>query len=183
MAQFVASQYHPVVERNFLVSGHIQPASSAHINTILFAMNRRQPRRIPNRARDIEEVLTVQSPGGAEDQVRSDLFVQTRDGRELYFEIKTPDPNKRTCVDMKKDILTIMALRKGHRAEAYAACGYNPFGEDVPYTDGRVRQFLEIGEDFLVGRSFWAKIGDSGTYHELLGIAVQVGQEIQPLLP
>lgn len=71
MAQLVASQYHPLAERNFLVTGHIQPAASAHINTVLIAMNRRMPRRLPNRRQDIEEVLTVQSPGGAEDQVRS----------------------------------------------------------------------------------------------------------------
>src|SRR5271165_940022 len=55
MAQVVALQYHPVAERNFLVTGHIQPAASAHINTVIIAMNRRMPRRIPNRRQDIAE--------------------------------------------------------------------------------------------------------------------------------
>lgn len=179
MAQLVALQYHPIAERNYLITGRIQPAASAHINTILIAMNRRAPRRIPNRDQDINEVLTVQSPGGAEDQVRSDLFVKKNGGEELYFEIKTPDPNKRTCMDMKRDILTIMALRKGFSAQAYAACGYNPYGESVPYADGKARQFLEIGKDILVGRPFWALIGEPDTYDELLEITAGVGREIK----
>jgi hypothetical protein len=84
---------------------------------------------------------------------------------------------------MKKDILTIMALRKGHPAEAYAACGYNPCGDGVPYVANFVPQFLEIGKDIIVGRDFWKMIGEATTYDELLEIASDVGKEIKPLLP
>ena len=182
MAQIVATQYNQHAETNYVVEGHIQPAASAHIKTTLDSMDHGNPRRVPERATDIAQVLGVQSSGGASAQVRSDLYVRRHDGQELYFEIKTPDPNKRQCLDMKSDILTIMALRHGFNAQAYAACGYNPFGDGAPYTNGFVAQFLEIGEDILVGRPFWERIGEPSTYDELLGIAAEVGHEVEPLL-
>jgi hypothetical protein len=89
IAQYVASQYNPEAHTNYLVEGNIQPAASAHIAALLEAMDHGIPRRVPNRMRDIEEVLTVQSPGGALAQVRTDLFVRRHAGEELYFEIKT----------------------------------------------------------------------------------------------
>lgn len=128
-------------------------------------------------------MLTVQSPGGALAEVRSDLFIRRRGGEELYFEIKTPDPNKGQCKTMKRDMLTIAALRKGHRAEAYAACAYNPGGDDAAFRNNFVAQFLEIPADIIVGRAFWELIGESGTYDELLEIAAEVGGSVRPLLP
>jgi len=182
IARMVALQYNQEAATNHLVEGRIRPAASAHIEAILAEMDHGHPRRPPNRATDIAEVLTVQSPGGSAAQVRSDLFMRTRAGRELYFEIKTPGPNKGQCVQMKRDILTIMALRQGNDAQAYAACGYNPFGDGAPYTANFVAQFLEVGEDILVGRSFWRTVGEDSTYDELLDVASEVGRGVQSLL-
>jgi hypothetical protein len=82
----------------------------------------------------------------------------------------------------KNFILRIAAMRKGFPAEAYAATAYNPFGDGAPYTWNYARQFLEVGEDMLIGRDFWAKIGDEHTYGELLEIAEAVGAEITELI-
>ncbi len=182
IARMVALQYNQEARNNYLVDGHIRPAASAHIAALLAAMDHGHPRRVPNRTADLTEVLMVQGPGGADAQVRSDLFVRRHNGEELYFEIKTPDPNKRTCMDMKTDILTIMALRQNQNAQAYAACAYNPFGDCVAYQNNFVRQFLEVGADILVGGPFWALIGEHDTYDELLVIAQEVGHEVEPLL-
>ncbi|MFZ0800933.1 MAG: TdeIII family type II restriction endonuclease [Terriglobales bacterium] len=149
IARMVALQYGQEAQSNCLVQGHIRPAATALITAILDDMDHGQPHRVPNRAVDVAAVFAVQGPGGANDQVRSDLFVRRQDGEELYFEIKTPDPNKQTCRAMKKDILTIMALRHGHNAQAYAACAYNPYGDGQPYVSNFVGQFLEIGSTFL----------------------------------
>jgi hypothetical protein len=124
----------------------------------------------------------VQSSGGADKSVRSDLFVLRHDQSEMYFEMKTPDPNKGQCKKMKQDILLIMALRKGTSAEAYAAAAYNPYGDDKPYMSNFVMQFLEIGKDMLIGRDFWTLIGDRHTYDELLEISGEVGKDIEKLV-
>lgn len=144
-------------------------------------MDHGNPRRIPSRDRDIAEVLTVQSPGGTLREVRSDLYIGRHDGSELYFEMKTPDPNKGQCKKMKEDILTISALRHQAKAQAYAAAAYNPLGE-AAFEHNYAHQFLEIGKDFIVGRPFWTLVGEPSTYDELLQVAEDVGKEIQPII-
>jgi hypothetical protein len=179
IAVLVAKDFHQDAQSNYLVSGHIQPAAEAHINAIVEAMDHGRPKRKPNRQTDIQEVLTVQSPGGAIREVRSDLFVLSRDSKELYFEMKTPGPNKGQCKAMKRDILLITALRKGNNAEAFASAAYNPYGDGKPYTYSYAQQFLEVGSDMLVGRPFWNMIGDEHTYDELLEISTEVGVDMK----
>ena len=182
IATVVSTQYHVEAHSNYLVEGRIRPAAASYIEDILDEMDHGKPRRHPDRKEDISQVLAVQSPGGTARQVRSDLFIKTKKGTELYFEIKTPGPNKAQCLQMKRDMLTIMALRKGHQAQAYAACGYNPCGDGAPYVANFVPQFLDVGKDILVGREFWKMIGEATTYDELLEIASEVGEKIKPLL-
>ncbi len=135
-------------------------------------------RRTPNRKNDIREVCTVQSAGGDTLDVCADLYILTHEHEEMYFEIKTPQPNKDTSMAMKKFILRVAALRDGGPAEAYGATAYNPYGDESPYTWNYAKQFLEIGEDLLIGRAFWRKIGDDRTYDELLEISETVGKQI-----
>lgn len=94
----------------------------------------------------------------------------------MYFEIKTPQPNKDTSMAMKRFILRVTAMRKGHAVEAHAATAYNPYGDGKPYTWNYANQFLQIGKDMLIGREFWSKIGDERTFDELLEIAEDVGK-------
>jgi len=182
LATLIATQFHAEAQSNFLVEGRIQAAAAAHIETITELMDHGKPKRKPNREKDNHEVLTVQSPGGGDKSIRSDLYVLRHDKSEMYFEMKTPEPNKGQCKKMKQDILTIMALRKTHNAEAYAAAAYNPFGDGKPYTHGYALQFLEIGKDMLIGRAFWRLIGDEKTYDELLEVSAEVGERIKGLL-
>jgi len=52
------------------------------------------------------------------------------------------------------------------------------------YPDSRYAlQFLELGTDLVVGRSFWEMIGDDQTYDELLKIAEEVGTAVAGLIP
>lgn len=182
IAKLVGQQFNAQAKLNHLVSGRIQAAAESHITAITEQMDHGRPRRKPDRVRDISEVLTVQSTGGVDREVRSDLFLQRHDGRELYFEMKTPAPNKGQCLKMKHDILVISALRHEAEAEAYAAAAYNPFGDGKPYTHNYAMQFLEIGKDILIGREFWAKIGDDRTYDDLLSISESVGKRLLPLI-
>ncbi len=182
MAALVAKQFHPVVEQQFTVRGRIQPAASTHIETLLGQMDKGRPKRKPHRIKDNAEVLTVQSSGGAELEIVSDLFIQTITGREWYFEMKTAQPSKGQCKEMKRTILQITALRHKESGEAFASMAYNAKGDGEPIKDGKIRQFLEPGADIIVGRQFWTKIGDESTYDELLAISEKVGHEVTKLI-
>ena len=110
--------------------------------------------------------------------VHADLYVLTSEHQEMYFEIKGATPNKDTSMAVKRFILRAAALRKGQAAETYGATAYNPYGDGQPYIWNYAKQFLEIGEDMLIGRKFWEKIGDDKTYDELLEISDMVGKQI-----
>lgn len=171
----VARQFHRRAETLYAFSGPLTSAAGAHIDAILEAMDRGTPHRLPNRAQDIKEVLTVQAAAGMPKGHVADLFVERNDGVEMYFEMKTPKPNKDTSKAMKEAILVATALRMEKGAEAYGSAAYNPYGDGNPYRWNYALQFMELGTDFLVGRPFWEKIGDSSTYDEVLAIASEVG--------
>ena len=89
LAKMVAVEYHSAASLQHTIHGHIQPGASAHIETMLNQMDKGRPKRIPERQRDVAEVLTVQSAGGADLSVTADLFIKTNSGEEWYFEMKT----------------------------------------------------------------------------------------------
>jgi hypothetical protein len=182
IARHIGRQFHAESENAHRLTGHIKPAAMQHIDEILRQLNDPASHRRPERAQDIVEVLTVQSPGEDNATVLADFYIKKHDGPEMYFEIKTPQPNKDTSMAMKRFILKIAAMRKGRPAEAYAATAYNPFGDGKPYTWNYAKQFLEVGQDMLIGRDFWTKIGDEHTFDELLGVAETVGKEITELI-
>ena len=182
MARLVAEQFHPVVHEQYEVVGTIQPGASAHIETLLLQMDKGTPKRKPSRVQDIAVVRSVQSEGGAQLKVVADLFVESSTGEEWYFEMKTVQPNKGQCKEMKRFILHVAALRFTQNGQAFASFAYNPRGDGAPLKDGKVSQFLELGQDILIGREFWRKIGDESTYDELLVIAEAVGEKVTELL-
>lgn len=176
MARIIASQYHPVVVKNYTLSGRIRSAAVAHIAAIIEDMERGKPKRKPDRKKDISEVLGVQDDGGEDKSTISDLHITTIDDKEYYFELKTPKPNKDQSKAMKSQILLISALRKGANAHAHASTAYNPYGDEQPYIWNYANQFLETGTDNLIGRDFWTTIGEKSTYDELLELSKTVGE-------
>jgi len=182
LAKFVATQYHATAELQHTIHDRLQPAASSYIEEILNRMNHGSPRRKPSREKDTSDVLKFQSPGGADHSVTADLFIKTRKGEEWYFEMKTAQPNKGQCRDMKKFILQVAAMRQAENGQAYASMAYNPRGDGQEIKDGKIKQFLEVGTDMLIGRDFWSKIGDQHTYGELLAITESVGAKVKARL-
>lgn len=186
MALIIGKQFHEEAQLQYDLTGYVRSAAKTTIDDILRRMNERADRRIPNRDKDLADVLAQQSPGGEETKHTVDLYLRRHDGAELFFELKTPFPNKGQARDMKRMILTVMAIKKGTDAEAYAASAYNPYsavGRSEPYLWGMgTRQFLEVGRDFLLGVDFWRLVGDEDTYGEILQIASAVGRQLDPLV-
>lgn len=63
-------------------------------------------------------------------KVISDLYIRKHDGEEMFFEIKSPVPNKGQCLEVLQRILRVHLLRGKPRpaVSAYFAMAYNPFG-------------------------------------------------------
>jgi hypothetical protein len=180
IARLVGTQFHKTAVLGHRINGQIKPAALQHIDEIIRQLNTAGGGRKPSRSQDTAEVCTVQAPGGDSATEVADLFILTHDDRELYFEMKTTQPNKDTSKAMKRFILRVAAMRKGYPAIAYGATAYNPYGSEKPYKWSYALQFLEIGEDMLIGKDFWTLIGDESTYQELLEITEAVGLELSP---
>lgn len=180
VSKIVAEQFHQSATRKHWVAGRLRSAASETIEDIIRQFTERT--RSPDRHLDLEDALRSQAPGGEDTRAKIDLHVVRHDGSELMFELKTPESNLEHSRGMKRLILRTMAMKKGETAETYGACGYNPYqpdGSESPYDWGMPKQFLEIGQDFLIGRQFWEKIGDSTTYDEVWEIAESVGRSIE----
>lgn len=180
IARLIGADYHVDARNGYSLSGQLSNAAEAHITQLIDNMNSGSPRSTPNRKRDIESVLTVQTGQGPTRTVISDIYLLKEDGTEIFVEVKTPEPNKAHCMEMKRRILTIAALTKDHHTHAFAACAYNPSnasGGGTPYSWNYTPQFLEVGEDWLVGKDFWSLIGENTTYDEIIAICAQVGEE------
>ena len=176
VALMIAKQLQADAVQEYRVTENMSPAAESVINEILVELenNKRQP----DRRLDIGQVLSAQFTAGQPRSEHVDLYVKRHDGRELYFEMKTPEPNSRDSRDMKRMILFLSAMKKGTDSHAYGSCAYNPSGDGNPFQPNPkfVAQYLEVHQDFLVGREFWEAIGDNDTYDDLLGICDKVGQ-------
>jgi hypothetical protein len=175
IAFMVAKKSHIEAIREFRITADMSPAAESVINEILIELDNHT--RKPSREQDISQTLSAQFTAGQPRSEQVDLYVKRSDGTELFFEMKTPEPNSRDSRDIKRMILYVSAMKKGSSAEAYGSCAYNPSGDGNPYEPALkfVTQYNEIHHDFLVGRDFWEKVGGSETYDELLGICDDVG--------
>lgn len=112
-------------------------------------------------------------------RIVADLFVKTHSGTELYFEIKSPMPNKGQCLEVMQRLLRIQRARgKGlPDVQTYFAMPYNPYGGGRDnYQWGYARRYLPLEDGVLIGEEFWSLLGGKGTYERLLEIYYEVGQ-------
>ncbi|PIO03020.1 TdeIII family type II restriction endonuclease [Candidatus Micrarchaeota archaeon CG09_land_8_20_14_0_10_55_25] len=113
----------------------------------------------------------------------ADLYLKTKSGKELFFEIKSPKPNKGQCLEVTDRLLQIHAIRKAFapRVRTYFAMAYNPYGEArSAYKHSFTTKYLDFKNQVLIGKEFWDLLGGKGTYEELLAIYREVGRQKGP---
>lgn len=141
--------------------------------------------REPNHQTEVEEIfIASQKDEKVEDRIQTvDLYLESKNGEEIYIEIKGPKPNKNEMRAAKRDLLEIFAMRakEGKKVKIYLGMYYNPY-----YPKGYERwtclKFFDKGNDFLIGKNFWDFLGGTGTYEKLIKIYEKVGEEIRPAL-
>jgi type II restriction enzyme len=139
----------------------------------------------PNHAREAEQIFEAsQHDHQSAERIHTvDLFLQTHDDEEIYFEIKGPKPNKNEMRAAKRDLLEIYAMRakEGKRVRTFLGMYYNPY-DPHEYQRWTCLRYFDQGSDFLVGRGFWDFLGGPGTYEDLIRIFEVVGEEVRPSL-
>ena len=53
-----------------------------------------------------------------ERSIKADLYIRDHDDNEMFFEMKSPKPNKSQCLDVTQKLLRIHALRPGRATES-----------------------------------------------------------------
>ena len=167
------------IEKQYVVEGNFSKQAQSVIEEIIFDLGRKQndtKKRTPNIKKEAKEVLAVSSKQGNKSTQIADLFLKRIDDEEIYIEIKTTKPNKGESKEAKRGMLKIIAL-KSKQVATFVGMAYNPY-EPEDFKWPLPLNYLKLGEDLLVGNSFWDFLGENGTYNELLEIFDETGKEI-----
>jgi len=181
-ALLIAKGLHRRAERGHRVSGPVTPKAIKRIEAIANEIGSGGMRsRYPTYVKEIIKLSKIGS--GVERISIADLYVQTKSGDELYFEIKSPKPNKGQCLEATMRLLQIQAIThdKYPKVKAFYATAYNPYGiKKNQYNHSFTINYMDIKNQVLVGKEFWDMVGGPGTYEEVLAIYQEVGKEKGP---
>jgi hypothetical protein len=133
-------------------------------------------------SQSIAEVIAASGDGNVRARI-ADLHLLGKDGEEVFFEIKSPKPNKGQCVEITDRLLQIHAMRRQGppKVRTFYAMAYNPYGEDkAAYKHSFALGYLDFSNQVVIGREFWDLVGGKGTYEQLLEIYREVGKEKGP---
>lgn len=188
-ARLIASQHYAEARRNYRVQAQVSQAAVDEINAQVAAFESMATlgARLPfdQMVAAVLAKSTNQPDPVVDLKVMADLYVRQHDGKELFFEIKSPQPNKGQCLEVTQRLLRIHLIRGKPRPDvrAYFAMPYNPFGESrADYQWGYAINYTPFDETVLIGDEFWRLLGGPSTYQELLAIYEQVGREYEKTL-
>jgi len=161
--------------------GYVSSEAVLRIDSIMREL--RSASRKPDKNKEAREVLAVAQKGklGKKLKKRVDLFVETNEGFEYYFELKTAKPNINEFTGIKKQLLDWIAIRGSQNPKAkirtIVAIPYNPY-EPEPYERWTLQGLFDLKSETLVGAEFWNFLGGNNTYENLLKIFEEAGFEL-----
>ncbi|MCS7301797.1 MAG: TdeIII family type II restriction endonuclease [Fimbriimonadales bacterium] len=176
-ARLIALQHHALAQRGYRLRTELDVNALNELENQLQRLDRREEVTLS----DMVQAVLRAKLGKTTTPVRiiADLYVRKRDGTELYFEIKSPVPNKGQCLEVIQRLLRIHLARSGQASEVrtYFAMPYNPYGGGrETYRWDYARRYLPFDDAVLVGAEFWDMLGGKGTFLSLLEIYYEVGE-------
>lgn len=142
-------------------------------------------RSTPNKAEETEKILRVSQTGDLVTvrRPRIDLFVESLDGVEYYFDLKTAKPNISDFRGYKRQLLEWVAIRGAQdntaNVRTLIAIPYNPY-EPQPYQRWTLQGLFDLENEIMVAEEFWNFLGGENTYEQLLSVFETVGLELRP---
>ena len=181
-ARLIALDNHKHAERGYRVTGKISLQAIRRIEEIIseIGSGRMKSRYLGF----VEEIVDIAGKGESVERTSiADLYIEKKDGTELFIEIKSPKPNKGQCLEATGRQLQIHGIthEKYPEAKAYFASAYNPWGVDKStYKHSFTVNYMDLEDEVLLGKEFWDLVGGVGTYEEVLEIYQEVGREKGP---
>lgn len=184
-AEIIAREKFPRVERKYRLEGKITSKELITIDNILKELDKGVRR--PDIQRSKGEILNAYDKKDLHKEVSHivNLFVETEDKEEYYFELKTVKPNKKEVRAAKRDFLEVLAMRHKekdlNKVHVFLAIPFNPYfsGE---YSRWTVIRFFKPNSDLLIGKDFWDFLGGENTYEDLLKTFEEVGEELMGVI-
>lgn len=139
----------------------------------------------PNKPSETKQILAIAQSGKMVKikRPRIDFFVESNDGVEYYFDLKTAKPNLGEFKDFKRMLLEWVAIRgaldKKVKIRTLLAIPYNPY-EPEPYQRWTLQGMLDLTDEILVAEEFWDFLGGRNTYQDLLDVFEKVGIALRP---
>jgi len=139
----------------------------------------------PNKSAETVAILKVAQSGKIKKvkRPRIDLFLESHEGTEYYFDLKTAKPNVGEIVGFKRQLLEWIAIRGAVnpkvKIQTRLAIPYNPY-EPEPYQRWTFQGMFDIQNEMLVADEFWNFLGGDNTYNQLLKVFEEVGIALRP---
>jgi hypothetical protein len=156
------------------VKGQLYPEQTAKIAELLEAYkNRQNPKKVD--VRDFALLREIHAPKSVAEKTHvSDYYLFDEETEQHYLiELKIGgDLDNKKARSEKEAIFEQYAilsnsLGKDAKIKCYFATAYNRYGEDKPWTQGRLLQFFSQ-EELMIGRDFWNFICKSETGYEIV---------------
>ena len=156
------------------ITGELYPEQTAKIAELLEAYkNRLNPKKVS--VQDFQEIRNVQHLTAVQEKTHiSDYYLFDEETDEHFLiELKIGgDLDNKKARSEKEAIFEQYAilsntLGKDAKIKCYFATAYNRYGENKPWTQGRVRQFFSE-EELLIGKDFWNFICKSEKGYEIV---------------
>ncbi|MDY7019572.1 MAG: TdeIII family type II restriction endonuclease [Chloroflexota bacterium] len=139
----------------------------------------------PNKHAETAAILKVAQIGTIKKvkRPRIDLFLESNDGTEYYFDLKMAKPNIGEIVGFKRKLLEWVAMRGAispkSKIQTQLAIPYNPYEPD-PYRRWTFQGMFDLADEMLVADGFWNFLGGDKTYDQLLEVFEEVGIALRP---
>ena len=171
------SKFNVVKKQNELV-GKIPTDTNAEIDRIITKINK--GKIFTNYLDEITRLIKFAKTDTSklvDKSIISDLYVEDKT-HKIFFEIKTPKPNKEQCLNITRKHLWIHCITQSEfpNTQTYFGMPYNPYGENNKYTHAFSTKYLNVENQVLLGKQFWDFLGGSGAYEDLLSIYHHIGK-------
>jgi type II restriction enzyme len=168
-------------QAQYVVGNSIYENCQQNIQTI---MNQLSVGSVPDKTKELE-ILRSSLTGRINrlKTVKVDLFVETTQGEQFLFDLKTAKPNISNFKDFKRTLLEWAGIALTHNKETkintLIAIPYNPY-EPEPYQRWTLKGMLEDTHELKVAEEFWDFLGGQGAYMELLDCFERAGMALRP---
>lgn len=138
----------------------------------------------PNKKEELNELKKhIHKKKNTLKPTKVDLFVESTNGKQFLFDLKTAKPNKGSFQKHKQTLLEwagiAYTLNPKVKVNTLIAIPYNPYYPN-PYQSWTMAGMLDIKNELKVAEEFWDFLGGDGVYQELLDCFEQVGIELRP---